>query len=165
MVVGVHDLVDEIDVRPGAALDPTDPQLQAMIGDLLTWDALVPERDLTVSVTSRWVTLDGAVAAVSQRLEAERAISHLAGVRGVTNQISVRELELSPGEVRAAIEAALKRRASHQAAHIDITVDGATVTVHGHTQSRLEKKAILGALSHAPGIDMVCDELEIEAAS
>ena len=42
----------------------------------------------------------------------------------MTNQISVRELELSPGEVRSAIEAALKRRASHQAAHIDITVDG-----------------------------------------
>ncbi len=42
-----------------------------------------------------WVTLDGTVDAAEQRESVARAVGSLAGVRGVTNLIQVRDLQPS----------------------------------------------------------------------
>lgn len=161
-VAGVHDLVNEIDVKRSPEQSPTDGELQDMAQNVLRWDALVPEQDITVSVADGWVTVEGTVAIHAQRIEAERAVGHLAGVRGITNDIGIHHPDLTPEDVRDAISYALHRRASHRARQIDITVEGTTVTLEGKLQSRLEKVAILGAASHTPGVDIVFDELLID---
>jgi len=48
-----------------------------------------------VSVDDGWVTLDGTVDAAEQRESVARAVGSLAGVRGVTNLIQVRDLQPS----------------------------------------------------------------------
>ena len=161
-VDGVHDLVNDIDVKPEPGSHPTDDELTHILNQVLAWDALVPEHQVTVAVADGWVTLSGQVDISGQRREAERAIAHLAGVRGVSNEISLAASEVSPEDVHEAITEALSRRAAHLATHIDITIDGRAVTLSGRTQSQLEKRAILGAVTHAPGIEMVCDELRVE---
>ncbi|MCP4962878.1 MAG: BON domain-containing protein [Actinomycetia bacterium] len=161
-VEGVHDLVNDIDVKPRAETRPSDARLTELAEQALSWDALVPDQDLEVLVTDGSVVLSGEVGVASQRQEAERAVAHLEGVRGVTNRITVAEPDMTPDEVRQAITEALHRRASHRADHIDVVVDGRTVTLRGTTQTRLEKVAILGAVTHAPGIEVVCDELRID---
>jgi osmotically-inducible protein OsmY len=164
-VAGVHDILNEIDVKPSQEHCPTDDELQHMAQSVLRWDALTPDQDITVSVADGWVALAGAVAVDAQRREAHRAIGHLAGVRGVTNSIAVHDPDLTPDDVRDSIRDALQRRASQRARHIDITVEGTTVTLQGRLQSALEKVAILGAVSHAPGIERVCDDLLIDPNS
>ena len=161
-VAEVHDLVNEIDVKRSPEQSPTDDELQHMVQNVLRWDALVPDQDITVSVANGGVTMEGMVAVHAQRIEAERAVGHLAGVRGITNDLELQRPDLTPEDVRGAISNALHRRASHRARHIDITVEGTTVTLGGRLQSRLEKVAILGAASHAPGIETVFDELLID---
>ncbi len=161
-VDGVHDLVNNIDVKPVADTRPGDARLTELAEQVLSWDALVPEQDLQASVSDGWIILSGEVSVAAQRQEAERAVSHLEGVRGVTNQVTVAKLDIGPDDVRRAITAALHRRASHRANHIDVIVDGHSVTLRGTTQTRLEKTAILGAVGHAPGIEVVCDELRID---
>ncbi len=160
-VEGVHDLVSELDVKLQAGTEPDDAELAHMVSQVLAWHALVPEQRVTVAVVDGWVTLGGQVAIAGQKNEAERAIGHLSGVRGVDNRISVDGPDLAPGDVHRAISEALSRRAAHLAAHIDVTVDGRAVTLEGSVQSHLEKRAILGAVTHAPGIEIVCDELRI----
>jgi len=160
-VDGVHDVVNDIDVKPEPHNHPSDAELVDMLEQVLAWDALVPEQQLSVSVADGWVTLAGEVAIAAQRREAERAVAHVAGVRGVTNQIDLAQASVTPDEVHGAITEALTRRAAHLASHIDITIDGRAVTLAGRTQSALEKRAILGAVTHAPGIEMVCDELRV----
>ena len=103
-VSGVRDVVNAIDVRPAADSRPTDRELEEMARRVLVWDALVPDRDLDVRAVDGWVTLSGQVSVVGQRSEAERAIRHLAGVRGVSNDIAVPRPDLTPGDVRLAIE-------------------------------------------------------------
>jgi osmotically-inducible protein OsmY len=154
-VVGVRDLVDAIDVRPPSETTPTDDELAE----------LVPDHHLDVSVSDGAVVLSGEVPVASQRTEAERSISHLAGVRAIDNKISIHRPDLQPDDVRAAIDQALRRRASHRAAHIGITVDDGTVTLSGPTQTRSERTAIIGAVAHAPGIHTVQDELRIDPSS
>ena len=162
-VEGVHDLVNSIDVKPPVDLHPTDEELTAIVEQVLAWDALVPEQNLTVSVADGLVALTGTCATRAQVQEAERAVTHLSGVRGVLNRINVTPPSPSPEDVRSAIEEALRRRAAHQAAQLDVVVNGSRVTLRGTVSSALERRAVIGAVGHAPGIEEVCDELELVA--
>lgn len=164
-VAGVHDLIDEIDVKPEATGWPHDDELTTMVEQVLTWDALVPEQHLTISVADGWVTLRGHVEVAVQRHEAERVVSRLEGVRGVHNRITVSRPALEPEEVRQTIGLALARRAAHRADQLDIIVSGSSVTLRGTVQTPLEKRAILGAVRHAPGIDQVTDDLRVDPGS
>ncbi len=146
-VDGVHNLIDEIDVRPPAEAHPNDADLAEIGRHVLRWDALVPDQDIELSVLDGWIVLSGQVTVTSQRAEAERAVSHLEGVRGVTNRIEVVGPETTPDEVRRVVAEALQRRAAHRADHIDVIVDGRTVTLRGTTQPRLEKTATM--VSHS----------------
>ena len=160
-VDGVHDVVNDVDVKPEPGSHPSDAELTEMLGQVLAWDALVPEQRISLSVSDGWVVLGGDVDIAVQRREAERAVAHVAGVRGVTNAIELADAAVTPDEVHDAITDALTRRAAHLASHIDVAIDGRVVTLSGRAQSALEKRAILGAVSHAPGIVMVCDELRV----
>lgn len=161
-VEGVHDVIDEIDVRLREGLSITDEELERMVTQVLHWDALVPDEELSVSVRNGWVTLAGEVATASQRAQAERMIAHLDGIRGVTNSITITSSDLRPEDVRAAIADALARRVRHRMHRIDVTIDGAHVTLRGDVQSEAERTAILGAVAHVPGVaGVVCDELRI----
>ena len=157
-VEGVHDLVNSLEVRPHDGTAP-DEDVAVMVNKVLEWDAFVPHRDIDASVSGGWVTLTGSTVSHAQRQEAERAISALAGVAGVTNAIRVTVAEVAPELVRDAISDALHRRATHRSNHIDVSVDGRVVTLEGPVQTALERQAVLAAVRHAPGIDMVCDDL------
>lgn len=164
-VEGVHDLISAIEVKPPAELHPSDAELKAIVEQVLQWDALVPERQLTVSVADGMVALTGTCVTVAQAQEAERAITHLGGVRGVVNRIDIIPPRLSPVDVRRVIVDALSRRAEHLAAGIDVTVDGSTVTLSGIVSSAMQRRAVVGAVGHAPGITEVRDNLRIESGS
>ena len=51
--------------------------------------------------------------------------------------------------------------AGFEANHIEVAVDGGQVTLSGQVQSSEEKRAILGALSHAPGVSAIDDQLHV----
>lgn len=160
-VDGVHDIVAKIDVKVPPESSRTDGELDTVIEQLLAWDALVPEQDLQHWVVDGWVKLRGSTATARQRTEAERVVSHLLGVRGVTNEIELASPKVSTADVRAALTQALERRAEHLSNRIDVIVDGHRVTLSGEVQSPLEKRAIVGAVSHAPGVEAVCEDLVV----
>ena len=108
-----------------------------------------------------WVTLAGVVASKSQRIEAERATSRIVGVRGLTNRIEVGEPTRTLDDVRIAIDDALQRRAVHRARKIDVIVDNGAIVLRGTVESLEQKRAIREAVAHAPGVDVVCDELTL----
>ena len=161
-VAGVHDVVSRVDVKPPTSAERTDVELDAVVGQILRWDALVPEERVIHRVVDAWVTLSGRVPTPRQRLEAQRAVSHITGVRGVTNEIEVHGPELRPADVRKEIGRALERRAAHRAEGIDVAVDGDTVTLRGVVGSDAQKRAVLGAVGHAGGVRAVCDELTVD---
>ncbi len=160
-VDGVHDVVSRIDVKVPPESGRTDAELDAVIQQLLTWDALVPEQDLEHWVSDGWVTLRGAVPTARQRAEAERVVAHLLGVRGVTNEIRLRKPDVDPTVVREAIIDALERHARHEARHIDVVVDDHRVTLSGWVETPAEKRAVIGSVSHAPGVEAVCTDLAV----
>jgi osmotically-inducible protein OsmY len=161
-VTGVLDVANDIQVRVSDGLDHTDPEIAQAVRNALEWDIWIPDEQIRSTVTDGWVTLEGAVSKLGECEDAERAVHHLRGVRGVTNKIMVSGPKVEPEKVRSMIEEALERRAEREAKRINVEVVDSTVTLSGAVRSWAEKRAILGAVSHAPGVRIVAENLFID---
>jgi osmotically-inducible protein OsmY len=161
-VRGVLDVANDIEVKVTARLQRTDSEIARAVRHALEWDALVPSDQIHSTVANGWVTIEGEVEYYSERADAERAVAHLPGVRGVTNKIEVCALPVEPGRVKSLIEDVLERRADREAKRIRVSVDEGDVTLTGAVKSWDEKKAILGAVGHAPGVKLIHDHLFID---
>jgi osmotically-inducible protein OsmY len=81
-----------------------DTKIAQVVARALRWTPYVPLGAVQVEVTHGWVTLIGTVDTKFQRRQAEYAVHHLAGVKGVTNAIRVRTAEPVPADLRQRIE-------------------------------------------------------------
>lgn len=158
---GVRDVVNDIHVTLPNHLARTDHDIAQMVRRVLEWDVRVPDEQITCTVSEGWVTLEGNVDVWHQREDAEHAVRHLACVRGVNNLITVQPQPASSTAIEEAIREALERRAQLEADHIQIRFDNGTVTLIGHVGTWKEKLAIIDAVGHAPGVEMVKVDLQV----
>jgi osmotically-inducible protein OsmY len=161
-VTGVLDVANNIEVKVTGSLRRTDSEIARAIRHALEWDVLVPSHKIHSTVANGWVTLEGEVEYYSEWAAAERAVAHMSGVRGVTNKIEVCATPVEPERVKSLIEDVLERRADREANRIRVSVAEGDVTLTGAVKSWDEKKAILGAVGHAPGVKMIHDHLFID---
>lgn len=161
-VAGVLDVANDIQVRVPRAPLRTDTDIALAVRRALEWDVLVPHEQIRTTVEAGHVTLEGEVPLWSHRTYAENAIRHLAGVRGVTNNLTIVPSPIDPEEIRHAIEEALERRAEREASRITVQVHNGAVHLVGRVRSWAERRAVLGAAGHAPGVHTVADDLRID---
>jgi osmotically-inducible protein OsmY len=161
-VDGGRDVVNNIQVHVPGSHQRTDTEIAIALRRALESDAHVPADLIETTVADGVVTLGGAVGGWSQRLEAERVVHRQVGVRGVINTLTVRGPLIEPVTLREAIQEALERRAEREARDIHVEVVGSTVVLDGYVPSWRVKRAIIGAVAHAPGIAEVEDRLVID---
>lgn len=161
-VTGVLDVANDIDVNPVDSFMRTDTEIASAVRNALEWDALVPNELIQSTVSDGWVTLEGQVDYWRERSDAERAIRRLAGVVGVNNKITIRKNEVNAKQLREEIEFALERRADREAERLRIEVNDGAVDLWGRVHSWQEKRAVLGSISHAPGVTQVRDHVRID---
>jgi osmotically-inducible protein OsmY len=161
-VAGVLDVANDIEVKPIDLFARTDTNIARAVRNALEWDALVPNELIRSTVGDGWVTLEGDVDYWREREDAERAILRLAGVVGVTNQITIRKRPVDPKELREHIEYALERRADREAERLRVDVHDGAVDLWGRVHSWQEKRAVIGSIGHAPGVTEVKDHLRID---
>jgi osmotically-inducible protein OsmY len=160
-VRGVLDVANDIEVKPGSGVERSDTEIAQAVRGALVWDVWIPEDRIQSTVANGWVTLEGMVSVLRERSDAERAVRYLAGVRGVTNRILVSPPHVDPDDVRLVIEDALDRRAEREAKRLSVEVSDGTVTLTGQVRSWDEKRAVMGAVSHARGVRSITDHLTI----
>lgn len=161
-VAGVLDVANDIEVKPVDLFARTDTEIASAVRSALEWDALVPNEQITSTVSDGWVTLEGDVDYWREREDAERAILRLNGVVGVINKITIHKRPVDPKELREQIEYALERRADREAERLRVDVHDGAVDLWGRVHSWQEKRAVLGSISHAPGVSRVVDHLRID---
>jgi len=161
-VAGILDVANDIQVKPIDRWARTDTEIASAVRNALEWDALVPNELIQSTVCNGWVTLEGDVDYWREREDAERAILRLAGVVGVTNQITIRKRPVDPKELREHIEYALERRADREAERLRVDVHDGSVDLWGRVHSWQEKRAVIGSIGHAPGVTEVKDHLRID---
>lgn len=161
-VHGVLDVANDMEVKLPGTIRRNDTEIAQAVRRSLEWDALVPDNRIHSTVADSFVTLTGTVDNLQERDDAERVVRYLLGVRGVHNLLVVIEKDLKASEVTEVIEDALERRADRAAKHIQVTVGEGEVTLTGTVRNWAEKRAILGAVGHTPGIAVVRDHLRVD---
>ena len=161
-VAGVLDVANDIEVKPLDRFLRTDTEIAAAVRNALEWDALVPNELIQSSVSDGWVTLEGEVNYWRERTDAEQAIRRLAGVVGVMNKITIRKQRVNESQLREQIESALERRADREAQRLRIEVHDGAVDIWGRVHSWQEKRAVIGSVAHAPGVNRLEDHLRID---
>ena len=160
-VHGVLDVANDLKVIVPGSKWRTDSEIAHAVRQALEWNVLVPSDQIQTTVSNGWVALEGNVENYSERIDAERAVRDLAGVSGVTNQIKVKS-SVDPEKVKFLIEDVLELRADREANRIKVKVEKGEVTLTGVLTSWNEKKAILGAVGHMPGVTEIDDHLIID---
>ena len=159
-VHSVKAVVNDIEVNLPGFAERTDTDLAAAVLNALRWDVGIPAGKLDVTVSQGWVTLKGEVEYGFQKRDAEHAIRHISGIRGITNLITVKPRVL-PTNLKQQIEQELIRNAETDARNITVEVDGSKVILRGTVRSYAEKKAAEEAAWSAPGISEVDNQIVI----
>ncbi len=161
-VHGVKAVANDLEVKLPGATERTDTELAQAVINALTWDAEIPIEHVHVTVSNGWVALTGEVNVYFERDAAERTVRHLAGVRGVSNALIVRQPVPAPSDVKQRIERALVRNAETDAKRITVEVHGHKVILRGTVRSYLEKRASEASAYSAPGISEVDNRIQVE---
>jgi len=159
-VYGVKAVANDLIVRLPSAFQRTDTEIAQAAVTALNWNSTIPRDHVTVVVTNGWITLNGPLDWQYQKDAALHAVHELTGVRGVTNQITVRP-RVKSADVLGKIEAAFKRSAEIDARRINVSAEGGQVVLSGNVHSWAERQEAERAAWAAPGVTDVDDRLVI----
>jgi len=161
-VRGVKAVANDIEVRLPVSSERTDTDIAAAAVRALQWEAGLPADKIDVTVSKGWVTLRGEVEWQYQRMDAERSVRRLTGVRGVSNLIAIRpSVHPSPEELKHKIEQALVRSAETDAQRIKVEVQGSKVILKGTVRAWAERQEAERVAWLAPGVTAVENKIAL----
>jgi len=158
-VRGVRAVANDIDVR--LKLARTDADIAADAARALELRTSIPD-SVQAAVHNGHVTLTGKVDWLFQKRQAEKAVHHMAGVRGVLNHITVVPRG-GERDLRRRIVQTMHANADIDARHIKVTVAGGRATLTGTVRTWLQRNAVEQAVADAPGVTDVDNRLSVEA--
>lgn len=158
-VEGVKAIAEELEVNPSGIHKRSDSDIAQSVVSSLSWHVWVPS-EVQATVQNGWVTLTGNVSWEFQRSSAADSVRFQPGVRGVSNNITLKSV-VKPTEVKESIEKALKRDAGIDAQNIGVTASGSKVTLSGKIRSWHEREEAASAAWGTPGVTEVENNLAI----
>jgi osmotically-inducible protein OsmY len=159
-VSGVRALAVEMDVTLPGSSQRTDADIARSAETALHWMTYIPKESIKIMVANGWITLSGEVEWNYQRETAAERVHYLMGVKGVSNQITLKS-KVSSGAIKADIEAALKRRVHVDVEKISVNVQGTNVVLTGNVHSLSERDLVRHAAWGSPGVQSVTDQLTV----
>lgn len=162
-VSGVKALAIEMDVTLPGSSHRNDVDIARSAQNTLLWMTYVPQDAIKVMVEGGWITLSGEVSWEYQRKAAASAVHGLMGVTGVSNQITLKQLD-SSSTVKLDIEAALERRAHTEAHNISVEVLGTEVTLRGRVHSFADLDLATACAWGSAGVTNVANRITVATA-
>ena len=161
-VAGVRAIADDIEVKFPESMKRNDGDIATAAANNIEWLSwTLPGKTVQVTVREGWITLEGQVEWWYQKDAAENTVRYLSGVKGVSNQITIKP-KLSATKVEDAIEAAFKRSALVDAEKIEVETSGNKVTLTGKVRNYGERDEAERVAWAAPGVYSVDNKLKVE---
>ena len=162
-VAGVNALADDIKVKLLDGYSRTDGDIAAAAANQIRWSSTVPADVVQTTVSDGWITLEGEVEWWYQKNDAEKAVEDVMGVKGVSNQISIKP-KLSADKIDTDIRSAFERNAMLDAAKITVETSGNKVTLIGKVRNYAEKEEAERVAWAASGVYSVDNQLSVKWA-
>jgi osmotically-inducible protein OsmY len=137
----------------------SDQEIAARANQSLAWDVSIPEH-VKATVQDGIVTLTGEVPLQFQKAAADRNISRLYGVTGVTNHIALKPTSQPTAGTEANISKALRRLAI-EGGNVTVTADQGKVSLKGTVPNAYQRKLAEHVAWSEPGVTQVNDTLSI----
>ena len=158
-VSGVKALAVEIEVKLFGERARTDADIARAVENVLDWTTFYPKKSIKVMVENGWLTLTGTVDWEYQRRAIANAVRYLMGVKGISDQITIKPA-LSSRIVKADIEAALARNGKHNGS-ISVAVQGNQVTLSGTVHNWSAREIATHSAWGTPGVCSVIDDISV----
>jgi len=160
-IAGVKAVVEKIEIKFSSSWNKSNADIAKEVLTALKsrWD--VPSDKVKVKVEDGWITLEGELSWNYQKEAAKNAINYLTGVKGVTNNITIKS-ESHDAIEKKDVEKALARNWSINTQDIKVKVAGTKVTLTGTVSSWYQKDEAGRIAWNTPGIWSVDNELVIE---
>jgi osmotically-inducible protein OsmY len=163
-VMGVKAVAHELKVRLPQSYERNDADIAEAAVNALEWNMNVPNDRVKVEVQDGMIILTGEVDWEYQRAAAHDAVCCLIGIKGVTDEISIKP-SMSPVNVKSKIKSAFQRHSVLDAKNIIVESDGSKVILNGTVHSWIEKQEAASAAWSAPGVSNVENNLVVTGAS
>jgi osmotically-inducible protein OsmY len=160
-VKGVKVVVEKLEVKFDNGFGKKeDNEIASELIRIADWNSRIPKNKLKAKVEDGWVTLEGEVDRNYQKEAAENIAANHSGVRGVTNNITIKETEDQVD--KKAIERALRRNLFVDDSNIKVDVSGHKLTLTGTVPSWHDKGKAERIAWNAIGICKVENDLQID---
>ena len=160
-VAGVKAVVEKIEVKLIDSYKRDDQDIAKAILSQFKWNVQVPDALVKTSVEKGWVKLTGEVEWDYQRAAAEKCVRGLTGVKGVTNDITLKAKKIQPEAIKQEIKKALTRKAEREAQRIGVEVIDGKVILSGSVDSFADKFDARGAVFGVAGVTGLENNLHV----
>jgi osmotically-inducible protein OsmY len=160
-VAGVKAIADDIELHIPASYHRTDTDIAAAVINQIDWSTTIPSGTVQVTVRNGWITLEGEVEWWYQKNAAGSLVRQMAGVKEVTNSISISP-KATKEEVETDIKSAFKRNAILDAKDIRVETSGNNVTLHGQVRNYSEYDEAERVAWSEPGVSSVDNRIAVD---
>lgn len=143
-----------------------DREIEQSIRRFINNDPRIDSSEVDINVQDGVVYLSGRVDSAAERRAAQEDIRASTEVRGIVDQLSVRNfIERTDDELKEAVRHALIRDISVDAEPITVEAHQGNVTLSGRVESYSQKTAAEDVAWWTPGVMEVTSHLEVEDSS
>lgn len=160
-VIGVIALVENLIIQFPSSWKKSDAKIMQEVKMALQSDWSIPNDKITVKVKDAWVTLEGELLWNYQKEAAVNALNDIIGLRGITNNIHIKE-EIHDALEKKDVEDAIDQSCLMDDCDIHVLVSGTTVTLTGTVNSWNQKEIASSLAQNTAGIWHVKNELVVD---
>ena len=144
----------------------TDSDLKNDVLSELSWDPLVPQTRVGVTVNDGVVTLSGHLDTYAEKVAARRAAERVSGIKAIAIELDV----IPPGihqrsdtEIASAVQHALSWNTSVPPDRLKVTVEKGWVTLSGELDWNFQRRALERMVRPLKGVAGIIDNIWLKA--
>lgn len=144
----------------------TDAELKKDVLSELSWDPLVPEARIGVSVHNGVVTLTGHLDTYAEKVATQRAVERVSGVKTIAVELEVIPTgahQRSDTEIASAVQHVLSWNTSVPPQRIAVSVEQGWVTLSGELDWNFQRRALERMIRPLKGVAGIIDNIRLKS--